>query len=150
MVASGTGARQAKTLNRTDDLGYTSFTGRSRGYTAPMRYRTAIVVVALLSSTALIVTGVGCAADSGSVPASAMLTAEGARRLPYTTSAPGTLYVYDKTASNLVYCGEVDAGRQILVDPDANRISADGQTLLDKKLISGHTYRIFFEPRATR
>ena len=115
-----------------------------------MHTRTAVVLVALLASSSMIIGVAGCASDGGSVPASAMLTAEGARRLPYTTSAPGTLYVYDKTASNLVYCGEVDADRQILVDPDANRISADGQTLQEKQLVSGHTYRIFFQPRSTR
>jgi hypothetical protein len=75
-----------------------------------------------------------------------MLAAEGTRRLPYTTTAAGTLYVYDRSASQLIYSGEVDAGRQILVDPDANRITADGAILQEKKLTSGHTYRIFFQP----
>lgn len=115
-----------------------------------MRNRTAIVLLAVVSSVMSVTVGTGCSSDGGSVPANAMLTAEGTRRLPYTTSAPGTLYVYDKTAGNLVYSGEVDAGRQILVDPDANRITADNEVLLEKKLISGHTYRVFFHPRGVR
>jgi hypothetical protein len=112
-----------------------------------MRNRTVIVLLALFSSVLSVFGGVRCSSDGGSVPASAMLTAEGSRRLPYTTTAPGTLYVYDKTAGNLVYSGEVDGGRQILVDPDANRITADADVLQEKRLISGHTYRIFFHPR---
>ena len=116
-----------------------------------MRTRTAIVLLTLCSSALSVIGGVGCSSDGGgAVPASAMLTAEGNRRLPYTTTAPGTLYVYDKTAGALVYTGDVDAGRQILVDPDANRITADADVLLEKKLTSGHTYRIFFHPRGVR
>jgi hypothetical protein len=116
-----------------------------------MLMRTAIVLLPLLALPLPIIGGTaGCASDSGSVPASAMLTAEGNRRLPYTTTAPGTLYVYDKTAGDLVYSGEVDGGRQILVDPDSNRITADADVLQEKKLVSGHTYRIFFHPRGVR
>jgi hypothetical protein len=107
-----------------------------------------MVVLAIYASCFLSIGASGCASDgAGSVPSSAMLAAEGSRRLPYTTTAPGTLYVYDKTGNTLVYCGEVAGGRQILVDPDANRITADHDVLQDKKLTSGHTYRIFFEPR---
>jgi hypothetical protein len=116
-----------------------------------MLMRTAIVLLPLLALPLPIIGGAaGCASDSGSVPASAMLTAEGNRRLPYTTTAPGTLYVYDKTAGDLVYSGEVAGGRQILVDPDSNRITADADVLQEKKLVSGHTYRIFFHPRGVR
>ena len=115
-----------------------------------MRNRTAIVLLALFASGLTAIGGPGCSSDGGSVPAGAMLTAEGTRRLPYTTTAPGTLYVYDKTAGNLVYSGEVAAGRQILVDPDANRITADNDVLVDKKLTSGHTYRVFFHANGVR
>ena len=111
-----------------------------------MRNHTAaasVVLATLLSSSALV--GVGCSTGSP-VPPSAMLTAEGTRRLPYTTTAAGTLYVYDKSVASLVYSGEVEAGRKILVDPDANRIYADDQILQEKQLVSGHTYRVFFQP----
>jgi hypothetical protein len=89
----------------------------------------------------------GCSSEgASSIPSSAMLSAEGTRRLVYTPTAPGTLYVYDRTANQLVYSGDVEPGGEILVDPDANRISADGKLLQEKKLISGHTYRVFFQP----
>src|SRR3954447_11913374 len=116
-----------------------------------MRLRTTILALGLHAAALSIAGAGGCASEgNGSVPSSAMLAAEGNRRLPYTTTAPGTLYVYDRSASQLIYCGEMDAGRQIVVDPDANRISVDGDVLQDKKLTSGHTYRIFFQPRGVR
>jgi hypothetical protein len=117
-----------------------------------MRFRTKWFAVAPVATMLLLslVLG-GCSSDgNNSVPASAMLSAEGTRRLVYTTGAAGTLYVYDRTTSTLIYSGDVDSGRQILVDPDANRITADGTVLQEKKLTSGHTYRVFFQPRENR
>src|SRR6478672_4797086 len=90
---------------------------RRRQDSPAMRNRTAIVLMALISLALSVTGGVRCSSDGGAVPASAMPTAEGNRRLPYPTTAPGTLYVYDKTAGSLIYTGEVDGGRQILVDP---------------------------------
>jgi hypothetical protein len=109
-----------------------------------MRTRTAALVLTVLVLTNTLI-GVGCS-SGGAVPANAMLTAEGTRRLPYTTTAAGTLYVVDKTSGSLIYSGNVEAGRKILVDPDANRIYADDQVLQERQLTSGHTYRVFFQP----
>src|SRR4051794_12662139 len=118
MLPISTGARQAESLNRQIDVSYALLPDATSARLPPMRNRTAIALLALASSMLSMTGGVSCSTEGGSAPASARLTAEGNRRLPYTTTAAGTLYVYDKTAGSVVYTGEVDGGRQILVDPD--------------------------------
>ena len=46
----------------------------------------------------------------------------------------------------IVYSGEVDGERQIMVDPERNEITVDGRLVQDKKLDRGHTHRIYFQP----
>src|SRR6478735_6649179 len=109
-----------------------------------------LLLAAVLTTSALACLGAsGCASDRHEVaPATAMLGAEGERRLTYTTNGPGTLYVYDQTADRLVYSGEVTGERQISVDPEKNELTVDGTLVQNKTLTRGHNHRIFFQSRS--
>ena len=108
-----------------------------------------LLLAAVLATSALTSVGVGgCAPERHEVvPATAMLGAEGERRLSYTTNGPGTLYVTDQTDNRLVYSGEVTGERQISVDPEKNELTVDGTLVQNKTLTRGHNHRIFFQPR---
>jgi hypothetical protein len=80
------------------------------------------------------------------IPAAAMMVQEGATRLAYTTDRAGTLYVHDKKENRLVYSGEADGVREIIVDPVRNEVTVDGELVQDKNLVRGHTHTIYFEP----
>ena len=108
------------------------------------------LLATLLVST-VVAFAAGCAHDKHeAIPATAMLGAEGERRLTYTTSRAGTIFVQDKNANSLVYSGEVNGPRQITVDPEKNEITVDGTMVQNKKLTKGHTHRIMFEPLPVR
>lgn len=105
-------------------------------------------VILAAAAAALAPFASGCAQERHPVvPATAMLGAEGEKRLTYTTNGPGTLYVYDDEADRLLYSGDVSGERQITVDPERNEISVDGALVQDKTLTRGRTHRIFFQPR---
>ena len=113
------------------------------------RHHTLLLAAVLSTSALTSLTFVGgCAPERHEViPATAMLGAEGERRLTYTTNGPGTLYVYDQTDNRLLYSGEVTGERQITVDPEKNEITVDGTLVQNKTLTRGHNHRIFFQSR---
>jgi hypothetical protein len=112
-----------------------------------MNSRSLFIVTALAMTTGGMYLG-GCATERHDVvPPTALLGAEGERRLSYTTDGPGTIYVYDQLDNRLVYSGEVDGKRTISVDPDKNELHVDGTLVQDKTLKRGHNHRIFFQPR---
>jgi hypothetical protein len=114
-----------------------------------MRPNNSLLATVLVSS--VISFAAGCAHDKHeAIPATAMLGAEGERRLTYTTSRAGTIFVQDTTDNSLVYSGEVNGPRQITVDPEKNEITVDGTLVQDKKLTKGHNHRIMFEPLVVR
>jgi hypothetical protein len=113
-----------------------------------MRRRHTLFLATLLTTSALAGFQTGCAPERHEViPATAMLGAEGEKRLTYTTNGPGTLYVYDQTANRLVYSGDVDGTRQISLDPEKNELTVDGTLVQNKTLTRGHNHRIFFQPK---
>lgn len=64
----------------------------------------------------------------------------------WTSSRPGTVYVYDSSAGRIVYQGHLEALQDISVDPAGNQITIDGQPVQSNTLDKGHTYQIYFEP----
>jgi hypothetical protein len=108
-----------------------------------------LLLPAVLATTTLGFLAGGCASQDRHevVPPTAVLGAEGSKMLTYTTSGPGTVYVYDVGKDQLVYSGQVESGRSITVDPEKNQILVDGTLVQDKTLSSGDNYRIFFQPR---
>lgn len=68
------------------------------------------------------------------------------RHPAWTSSRPGTVYVYDSTAGHVVYQGHLEPLQDISVDPIGNEITVDGQPVQTNTLDKGHTYQIYFEP----
>lgn len=109
-----------------------------------MSYKSMLVSSVLAASA---MTVVGCAPERHDVvPDTAMLGAEGEKRLSYMTDGPGTLYIYDQTDSKLLYSGQVESRRQVTVDPERNEVSVDGVLVQDKSLRPGNNRKIYFEP----
>ena len=108
-----------------------------------------LLLSAVLAVSAFSFLAGGCAKEKRHdvVPATALLGAEGEKKLTYTTASAGTLYVYDQVADRLVYSGQVESGRSISIDPEKNEVSVDGTLVQDKTLTKGHNHRIFFQPR---
>ena len=105
------------------------------------------LLCSLLLASMLVGYALGCAQERHEViPASAILGSEGEKRLTFTTNGPGMIYVHDQTDNSLVYSGEVDGERQIMVDPERNEITVDGRLVQEKQLDRGHTHRIYFQP----
>jgi len=101
----------------------------------------------LVTTLVLALLDLGCAHERHmAIPATAMMTTEGEGRLAFTTDGAGTLYVEDTRDNRLVYSGEVDGVRQIIVDPAHNEVRVDGILVQDKTLIRGHNHKIYFEP----
>ena len=87
----------------------------------------------------------GCAPERHEVvPSSALIGAEGNERLTFTSDGPGTIYIVDQTDDKLLYSGELTGRRQVVVDPDSNQITVDGQLVQEKTLRGGNNRRIFF------
>jgi hypothetical protein len=101
----------------------------------------------LLTAITLASFEIGCAPERHmGIPETALMTTEGDGRLAYTTDGAGTLYVEDVRDNRLVYSGEVDGVRQIIVDPERNEVRVDGILVQDKTLTRGHQHKIYFEP----
>ncbi|MBC8107881.1 MAG: hypothetical protein H7Z14_14935 [Anaerolineae bacterium] len=89
----------------------------------------------------------GCMHDrSASIPPDATLQTEGQKQLTFRASEPGTVYIYNRNDDKIVYSGDIGRGETIAVDPDKNRITLDGRTVLEKGLDHNETLRVFFKP----
>ncbi len=77
------------------------------------------------------------------VPASALLKGEGAQRVQYTSDAPGTIWVVDSAHNNVIYSSRVAQGDVIVVDPDKNNLTINGNKVYDQQL-GNMSRRIFF------
>lgn len=105
----------------------------------PKRIRRPLCLASLL----LPVLVCGCGNPIG-VPSHAVAHAQ-SQHPAWTTSRPGTVYVYDSTAGRVVYTGHLDASQDISVDPVGNEITVDGQPVQTNTLDKRHTYQIYFE-----
>ncbi len=102
-------------------------------------------VTALFAASMLMFAG--CAAERHEVvPSSAMLGAEGEKLLTYTTSGPGTIYIYDQSDDKLLYSGRVESRRQVTIDPERNEITVDGILVQDKTVKARNNRKIYFQP----
>jgi hypothetical protein len=109
-----------------------------------MNYRSLVVLAVIAAPLAF---APGCAPERHEVvPSSAILGAEGNQRLTFTSDGPGTIYIVDQSDDKLLYSGHVTSRRQVVVDPEENQITVDGQLVQDKSLRPGHNRKIFFRP----
>jgi hypothetical protein len=105
----------------------------------PKRMRRRLSLAGLLLPALLC----GCGNPIG-IPQHAVAHAQ-SQHPAWTTSRPGTVYVYDSTSVRIVYTGHLEASQDISVDPIANEITVDGQPVQTNTLDKGHTYQIYFE-----
>lgn len=80
------------------------------------------------------------------IPADATLMTEGQKSLTFRATEPGTVYVYNRNDNKMVYSGEMEGGQSLSVDPERNRITIDGRTVLEKGLDNNQTLRVFYKP----
>ena len=80
------------------------------------------------------------------VPTTATRVDEGdSARLSYSPAREGTLYVYDALDDRVIFSSPVRAGERFVLDPDANRATVDGRTVLGTGLNPRHQYRLYFD-----
>ena len=92
--------------------------------------------------------GAGCMNERHpDIPMDATLMTEGQKDLTFRATEPGTVYVYNRNDNKMVYSGELERGEALSVDPDKNRITINGRTVLEKGVDDNETLRVFFKPR---
>jgi hypothetical protein len=107
----------------------------------------AIVLPRWLVIVATLVGAAGCMNDRHpQIPADATLMTEGQKSLTFRATEPGTVYVYNRNDNKMVYSGEMERGQSLAINPDQNRITIDGRTVLEKGLDDNETLRVFFKP----
>jgi len=99
-----------------------------------------IVVFAALIGAA------GCMNERHSqIPTDATLMTEGQKSLAFRATEPGTVYVYNRNDNKMVYSGEMERGQSLSIDPEIDRMTIDGRTVLEKGLDNNDTLRVFFK-----
>ena len=95
--------------------------------------------------TALILGG-GCAHDRhDDIPLSATEIGVGKESVFFNAPYDGRVYVYDATANQMLYNGELRRGQMVKVDAKDNKILVDNQTAVEKDLVNDHRFKIFFD-----
>ena len=85
------------------------------------------------------------------VPKTATRVDEGnAARLTYSPTRDGTLYVYDADDDRVILSTRVQRDERFVLDPDANRATIDGRTVLGTGLSARHRYRLYFDRAAAK
>jgi len=79
------------------------------------------------------------------IPASANMVAEGNQDVAWTAPSRGMVYVYDTNTRRLVWAGEVDQGRRIEINRRTQKISVDGNLVVNK-LSPFDQQQIYFQP----
>jgi hypothetical protein len=80
------------------------------------------------------------------VPTTATRVDEGdAARPTYSPTRDGTVYVYDADDDRVIFSTRVRRDERFVLDPDANRATIDGRTVLGTGLSARHRYRIYFD-----
>jgi hypothetical protein len=66
-------------------------------------------------------------------------------RLTYSAARGGTVYVYDSDDDRVILATPLRADERFALDPDANRATVDGRTVLGTGLSPRHRYRLYFD-----
>ena len=83
------------------------------------------------------------------VPSSAKRVDEGpGPRLAYSSTRAGTLYVYDSDDDRVIFSTPLRPDERFVLDPDTNRATVDGRTVLGTGLNPRHRYRLYLDSRA--
>ena len=106
--------------------------------------------VVVMSSLGMVL-AVGCAAERhDDIPNSARLVAKDQGQVDFVAPNDGMVYIYDRGAGNMLYSGRIREGERVHVEPRDDRITLNGQTVMDKQIRDNNEVRIFYraEPRA--
>ena len=101
-----------------------------------------------MGSAWLCVMATGCAPERPeSVPADARSVAKQSGNNPVNFTAPrdGTVYVYDRSASRMVYSGRVQQGETLELDPRRDNVRLEGRVVLEKDLRDLNEYQVWFD-----
>jgi hypothetical protein len=80
------------------------------------------------------------------IPTTATRVDEGSGpRLTYSPTRDGTLYVYDGDDDKVIFSTRVRQDERFALDPDANKATVDGRTVLGTGLSPRHRYRLYFD-----
>jgi hypothetical protein len=66
-------------------------------------------------------------------------------RLSYSPTRDGMLYVVDADDQKLVFSARLRADERFVLDPEANRATLDGRTVLGTGLYPRHRYTLYFD-----
>src|SRR3954451_9319159 len=109
-------------------------------------YRFSRIAAAALTAGILSVGLVGGCTEHGSnaVPAGAETMTSGNGRDMIQARAPhnGKMYVLDDTNNKMIWSGKVKTDDRVVVDPAANVVKLNGDTVSDAKLDRDHKYVI--------
>ena len=80
------------------------------------------------------------------IPTTATRVDEGdATRLRYSPTRDGTIYVYDADADRVLFSTRLRQDERFILDPEANRATVDGRTVLGTGLSPRNRYRLYFD-----
>ncbi len=71
------------------------------------------------------------------------MAVEGNRTLNYRSPGTGMVTVYDANTDQVIYSGQINKGQSLLVDPEGNRITLDGQVVSQRALHAGNDKQDF-------
>ena len=114
--------------------------------------RTMRMVISVVPALALWAVAAGCAPERPeSVPADAQSVAKQSGHNPINFTAPhdGMVYVYDRSANQMLYTGRVERGDTLELDPRKDVVRLDGKPVLEKSLRDLNEYQVWFDEAAT-
>lgn len=98
----------------------------------------------------IVIAGVCCAAAAAFIAGCTPVIPPGSRLMASgkvaTATAPqdGMVYVVEKEANEVLYCGRVKKGDSVSVQPEESNIKLNGQTAEQRTMRLDHTYEIRF------
>lgn len=108
--------------------------------------RTRFLLMTSLAGGMAIACAAGCAARGEmAIPSTAQVLASGNGRLEATPTREGTVYVYDATDNRIIYSGTIHGGDRVIVDPNNNLVTVNGNTVTEPHLHGDHQYKIEFD-----
>lgn len=108
------------------------------------------IAIALLGSVGVCVTS-GCGSQRHrDIPADAKIVTQGQTDLTYRAHDDGTIYVFDKSAQNMLYSGRLQRDEVLKVEAMRDRITVDDRVVMDEQIRDHNAINIFFKPEPFR
>ena len=91
----------------------------------------------------------GCADHPSEVPADGVKVAEGNQKLLYKAPEAGTIFIYESQDNRLVYRSAIKRGDTVELNAKDDRITINGNTVMERGINNGSNYKMFFDPRGS-